>query len=380
MLQLGILFKNDPQNANYSYTNAIVEVTQVMGTSHDKETYTLTGSIDSFSIQFQRVIDSTPTPDNMILEHHAFDTLVVTFRNTENPQLPLDTLVTKIPFILGDGVMIYQAEYYDLKHGSAAGADGLIDKVKLYVNQTVTQSQIDDLNANKDLIVLPAFRKFTNNGFSLEGGGIAIDVAQDSTPIPVTNVTDQDSLEVKFIIFSGGGYLSPAKMKIVDKVAPVINSASLVDHQDTASTDSLTIVFSEPVSSVQVPRPFELYGTSGSINYFCDVSNISLTAETGVFKVEGNFTGGVQKVAEGDSIRIEEGINVVDNATNNQGENNNIRRVIGYNYVLNPFVIDIISINPYDINNIDPNNILMLLVIVLASSLTLIISMVIITV
>jgi hypothetical protein len=243
-----------------------------------------------------------------------------------------------------------------LKHGSAAGADGLIDKVKLYVNQTVTQSQIDDLNANKDLIVLPAFRNFTNNGFSLEGGGIAIDVTEGNT-VPVTNVTDQDSLEVKFVIFSGGGYLSPAKMKIVDKVAPVINSASLVDYQDTAKGDTLTIVFSEPVSSVQVPRPFELYGTSAGINsYFFDVSNVSLTAETGVFKVEGNFTGGVQKVAEGDSIRIEEGMNVVDNATNNQGENNNIRRVIGYNYELNPFVIDIISINPYDINNIDPNN------------------------
>lgn len=359
MTQLGLRFDNKPQQANYNYTNAKVEVTHALGSAKDKETFTLTGSNNDFTIQFSRDIDSTPTPGNQILEHNAFDTLIATFRNSESPQLPLDTLRIAIPFILGDPVTIYQAEYYDLKHGSNNGADGLIDKVLLKVNQTVTQAQINELNNNKDLIVLPTFRNFTKNNYSLESGDIALHVTQDSNTVPVTNVTDQDNLEVKFIVFNGGGYLSPATMKIVDKVAPVINTASLIDHQDSSKIDSLTIIFSEPVSDVKVPRPFQLYGTSGGgVSYFCDVSTINLNNEKGLFRVEGNFTGGVKKIEVGDSIRIEEATNVVDKVNNYQAENNNIRREIGVEFKLNPFVIDLIAINPFSINDLNPNNII----------------------
>lgn len=358
MLQLGLRFDNKPQQANYNYTNAKVEVTHAQGGSKDKETFTLTGSSNDFSIQFSRVIDSTPTPGNQILEHHAFDTLIATFRNSESPRLPLDTLRVAIPFILGAPVTVYQAEYYDLKHGSAKGADGLIDKIKLHVSNSVTQAQITELNNNKDLVVLPSFRNFTKNSFSLDGGDIAIDVTEGRT-VPITNVTNDDNLEVKFTIFSSGGYLTAATMQIVDKVAPVINSAALIDYQDPSKTDSLTIIFSEPVKSVQTPKPFELYGTAGSVNsYFCDVSLLGLSSDTGRFSVDGNFTGGVQGIAAGDSIRIEESNNVVDNANNNQDANNNVRREIDVELKLNPYIIDLIAINPFSINDLNPNNII----------------------
>jgi hypothetical protein len=211
------------------------------------------------------------------------------------------------------------------------------------------------LNNNKDLIVLPAFRNFTNNGFSLDGGDIAIDVTEGST-IPVTNVTDEDILEVKFVIFNSGGYLPAATLKIVDKVAPVINTATSVEYQEPSKKDSLTVVFSEPVKVVKTPKPFEFYGKSDNISsYFCDVSRLSLNGATGVFSVDGNFTPtSVKRINVGDSIRIEEADNVEDSAGNVQSVNNNIRREI--DVTLSPFVIDLIAVNPFQINNIDPNN------------------------
>jgi hypothetical protein len=104
MPQLEIRLAWHGGDAQYTYTNVQADITHTQGTAKDREVFTLTGQTGYFSLPFARAIDTTPTPGNQILEHHAYDTLVATFRNTENPQLPFDTQEIKIPFVEGSAI------------------------------------------------------------------------------------------------------------------------------------------------------------------------------------------------------------------------------------------------------------------------------------
>ena len=106
MDQLEIQFVNNPQQAAYDYTKATVDITHRIGSARDRETFALTKQGDAFSIAFNRTIASPPVPGNGILEHAQSDTLVAVFRNSESPLLPLDTLLTAIPFIKDSRIKI----------------------------------------------------------------------------------------------------------------------------------------------------------------------------------------------------------------------------------------------------------------------------------
>jgi hypothetical protein len=154
MDQLEIRVFCNPGQANYNYTAAKVEITSKMG--KDKETFTLSGSNNAFIYQFTRVIDTTPTPGNLIVEHNAFDTLTATFRNSESPLLPLDSLVRKIPFIMGSAIKHTNSTNNELNFYFKKSSNG---KQLLHVNNLPANGEVSIYTLNGKKIFQHSIQK-----------------------------------------------------------------------------------------------------------------------------------------------------------------------------------------------------------------------------
>ncbi len=98
MKDLEIRFTHDSLDTNYDYKNVSVDITQSKGPVNDKETFTLTDFDSLFSHTFPIAIDSTPVPDDGILQLHEKDSIIAVFRNSDIPILPLDTIRYAIGF------------------------------------------------------------------------------------------------------------------------------------------------------------------------------------------------------------------------------------------------------------------------------------------
>jgi hypothetical protein len=97
---LQVRFDFTPGDANYTYTQAEVELFNTNATVRDLENLTLSKGTDNFFIgEIKCAVSDIATPSNDILEHAASeDTLFAVFRNSETPRVSLDTLRVSIPF------------------------------------------------------------------------------------------------------------------------------------------------------------------------------------------------------------------------------------------------------------------------------------------
>ncbi|MBN1129143.1 MAG: hypothetical protein JXA71_09160 [Chitinispirillaceae bacterium] len=116
MDSLELRFDFDPGSARYNYTNLHAILSNAKGPQLDSETLELTRTGAYFSGKFKRELSTSPTPLNSVLEHDSIDdTIIAVFRNTENPQLPLDTLRVPLLFNLTTNRLL-QIRLFDLQN------------------------------------------------------------------------------------------------------------------------------------------------------------------------------------------------------------------------------------------------------------------------
>jgi hypothetical protein len=326
MTDLQLQFAFNPGDANYNYTNAIVEIGNSRGTQKDIETLTLfkQGTANLFAVNFRREVNPAGiTPGDGILQHYSRDTLTVVFRNKETPLLPLDTLRILIPVKLNDPVYIMSAYYHD------NNADGYVDSIFVQATTEIegglTNAHVQEMLVNS--VTLPAFRNFSILGSGVDAGGFHINVSEDRSHTPVTWVTPADVLVASEYIFPTGGYVEATIAPVYDRVAPLIHweprSALLADYQIAGRVDTLGIKFSEPIRNTAATEPFYFLNTISGTNYSVTLRPAGQPRlDSMIFEVV-TVNGAMQ---DGDSLWIHETDRICDTVGNYQNNIQNTKR------------------------------------------------------
>jgi len=98
MTPLQLRFMYSPDEAQFQYTKAEIEVITRSGSIKDKETFILTKNDTVFTKFFPVAVDLNPTQNNGVLQVQENDTLVAVYRNNEIPKLPLDSVFARVVF------------------------------------------------------------------------------------------------------------------------------------------------------------------------------------------------------------------------------------------------------------------------------------------
>lgn len=314
-----IKFSNDTLTAGYEYTEAKVEVRSVIG--GDVELFTLKkDGFQKFSLSIKpKTITGSSNKNNGTLEYKLHDTFIATFRNSENPILPLDTLTTEI-LINSDILEMTKAIYFD------NNADGEIDSVFVEISGECDFTDADITLIAKS-ITLPDEREFTITKSVGLDNGIGILVTQKSDIN--TAVTDKDKLEIKeTIVLADNGTINKGTVSIIDSMSAVIMKAALVDYLDGSGDDILSINFSESIKEPKKEQPFSFYSIKENKVYSAKLKFRNKNNDKYDFDVLS--VEGVSFIEQGDSIRIswKYDNNIVDKVGNNQDNPKNIRREI----------------------------------------------------
>lgn len=320
MKNLEVRFSEYKVDTIYGYDSALVTLATSAAPA-DAETLRLAKNGAYFTALFPRVIGN-PAQWNKTLEHQKKDSIIAVFRN---PYLPLDTLRIAVPFYDGYGYQVNKAIYFD------NNADGHVDSV--YVGMAG-----DKLSENgqllTDKIPLPAHRQLQVNSSKVLAAGFGYSVTEKMADIQ-TYVTDKDVIEIKDTIkITADIAIVPCNVMIEDSMAPVIMKASFVDSVKQGSRDELTVILSEPVTSITGTNPFVYLYTAQQQAYDGSLNLIGQNGATGLFSVL-SVTSTAKTIKDGDSIRINWNIpnKVSDNVGNAQDNPNNIRRPIAVSVV-----------------------------------------------
>ncbi|MBN1983136.1 MAG: VWA domain-containing protein [Chitinivibrionales bacterium] len=311
----------------YGYTDVKLQLVNRNGSPLDEENFTLTKNGDYYSVKFSQKIGTAVKGDN-ILQHGSIDTLVATFRN---PKLPLDTLVARIPFQISSITTPAKAVYYD------DNADGFIDRIACGMTTTINTANCDEIARNLNFA---AYRNFTLVKAQPTPTGLAC-VVKENRALPFTAVTKDDKVWVKDTIYlKAGGILMPGSVEAIDSVAPVINSASVVDSAAPNSQDILSVYFSEKVQPVTQKVPFYFIKTSAATQYEAELANLSQKDSSATFKIVALKP--VSAIDEGDSIFINwtQQRNVQDARDNNQSNKSNVKRLLAVTKVKNVVTVE----------------------------------------
>lgn len=343
MNTLEIRFTEREVETLYGYTDVSVIITHSEGNAEDVEKYTLENKGTWFSISFTRQI-AGPNPGDGILQHQALDSIIAIFRN---PELPLDTLRVAVPFKLSGAVMMQQATYFD------NDAEGFVDSIFIGMSGSKIEENLDELVS---MIALPGHRDFKVTDYRFVYDGIALNVTEGAS-LPQTYVTREDFLLVTDTLFlQNGGWLLPTSdtIRIIDSVAPIIISASLIDSVVTIingtsdsltdlGTDILTVIFSETVEEMAEERPFKYYSNGDEKEFSAKLKLLRQNANMGRFSVEDLY--GVSSIVDQDSIWINWALagNVYDAFGNEQDNPVNIRRNIDVE------VVTVVKKGPYSL-------------------------------
>ncbi len=326
MVDLQLQFAFDPGDAAYNYTNATVEIGNSRGAQKDTETLALVkqGTANLFTATFKREVNpANITPGDGILQHYSRDTLTAVFRNSETPELPLDTLLIVIPVKLNDPVYIESAWYFD------NNADGYVDsifvKALVEIEGGLTNTHLQLMLDSA--VTLPAFRNFTILSSGVDSGGFHINVSEDKSHNPVTYVTTDDKIQVAEYIFSTGGFVEATTAPVYDKVAPIIHwearSALLADYQVTGRTDTLGVRFSEPIRNTSSDEPFYFFDIDNGSGYSVTLRAVGLPKiDSMIFEVV-SVSGTME---DGDSLWIHETDRICDTVGNYQNNTDNSKR------------------------------------------------------
>jgi hypothetical protein len=184
MPSVELRFGYSPGTADYVYTNVMVDVMNTSAAVSDREFFLLNriGTADSFSVMVPRTVSASPVSSNGILEHFApDDTIIAVFRNSENPRLPLDTLLISCPVHIDPdslGALLDSAVTRDLD------GDGLIDRIDFFFNKTVT---INSNDTSKFTISYGNFPHFSAASITpLSGASYAVNVHEIMLDQPQT--------------------------------------------------------------------------------------------------------------------------------------------------------------------------------------------------
>lgn len=347
MEELEIRFTEKEIDVIYGYENISVEITHTEGTDKDKEKFKLSFKDTYFTGKFKRKIANANKGDD-VLQHKEIDSLVAVFRNKD---IALDTLRISIPFALSGTVILNKGIYFDNT------ADGFVDSIFIGLYGTKIKDNLDEL---VKIIKLPKHRKFTTKKYKYVPEGITLNVTEGADK-PQTYVTDKDILEISdTLLLKNGGYLLPTSkpLRIIDKVAPIIMSATYVDSivimknsgKDSVTdlgTDELTVIFSENVEKITKDKPFRYYSIDKKKTYEANLKVLNQKDNQGVFQVRNLF--GVESIKDGDSIRINWVFsdNIYDEKSNSQENSKNIRRPINVTEITvvqkGPYVLDILG-------------------------------------
>lgn len=224
--QFDLKFSNDTLTSGYKYSEVKVEVRTA--NADDVELFTLD------NIDFQKwklnvkpvTVSGIATQNNGVLEYKLHDTFIATFRNSENPKLPLDTLTTSIK-VNSDLLEMTRGIYFD------NNADGKIDSIFVEISGDCNFTN-NDVTLITSKIELPDPRDFTvDKSYGLDNG-VGLKVSQNSAVN--TGVSNVDILTIsETIVLSDNGTISKGSAMIIDSVAPVIMTASFVDYIDRKS-------------------------------------------------------------------------------------------------------------------------------------------------
>lgn len=221
-----------------------VVVTHQAGTAIDEEWLRLIGQQGTWSNTFLRELATTPTSGDGTLQHWFPDSIIVEYRN---PDDPLDTARLAVPFVVTKKLVVESVTYFD------NDADGFIDSLFVGMGAGIPPADLGEMMA---LLELPSHRGFVITDTAALADGIGVTVEEKGAAQPRTGTTADDRAVLASGILPGGGLVVADTLPIHDRVAPVINQARIVLAAD--STDTLTITFSEPVNKTDHSQPYKL--------------------------------------------------------------------------------------------------------------------------
>jgi hypothetical protein len=273
-----------------------VEVVSTASSPLDRETLALDSTAGSFRATFPRSIEQAVAVGDGTLQHALFDSVVVTYRN---PQLPLDTMRRAWPFRLSRSIALRSATAFD-KNG-----DGFIDSLALSIDGALDSA---NLSGFLNQLSFPSARQFVTDFSSatLQGNVIGLRAFERSNAQPRTSTDGRDTLRVAQGLLPGVGWVAPAAVQLIDSLAPVIVSASVISYGSVVANDTLVVDFSEPVVPILKSPSFEFFCGDSATTYTAtlDLATARLTGsrfEASVLAISGC---GVY-IANGDSIRID---------------------------------------------------------------------------
>jgi len=259
MNSLEVRFNYDPGTAQYNYTQATVEITNISSISRDKETINLTKNGTTFNGAFKISLiknNETATQGDKILNYYQTDAIVARFQNNENVKLPLDTLKIQIPcnfssylFTLNKGI------YFD------NDANGHVDSIFLGVSYENTDSLAQNLVKALEPR-LPQHRKLKALDFKAVKYGIGMRVEEQAPDIR-TFVDIKDKLQIADTIrITDKMLLDACEIMFIDSMAPVIMKGDYYDiitleaGDTTERVGRLEVELSENLNPIGDPRPF----------------------------------------------------------------------------------------------------------------------------
>ncbi len=366
-----IRFTWDGGNVNYVYTKVSVEVTTFSGKNQDRESLTLSAKGNTFSkeISLNLLLDGqNPAQGDGKLQVFEDDSIIVVFRNNENPKLAFDTLRTAIPFISKGTIRLTSGFFFD------NNGDGHVDSIFIKTTSTIddglTAARLTEM-MNSNLIVLPSARKLTITHYQLiANAGIGLSVTEDG-PVK-TYVTSEDTIEIKGKVLSLGGTIKADKIAVYDKIAPIVMDGNftydgesekiplLIDYLVDTVHDTLIVRFSEPVKQITNAVPFHFLDKINNASYTANLDVVDYPDNKTVRFSVNNLTG-TEKIFSGDSVWIHESDRIGDicvdengaTVTNYQNNAGNQKRKISITIKRDPVPLKPYSTSPVSFSTID---------------------------
>lgn len=315
MTDLTVTFEGYEVDTTYDYTTVPVTITTVNGNDEEVVTLTKSGSHWEYTIAREEGAESQ---GDGTLQHQNPDTLVFTFHN---PDLPLDTLqIKRYYYQESSAITLKNASLHDVD------ANGTADSITIeFVGKDAESVKDEIVNA----LILPNDRDFTITKSEINGSELSLLVTENSGKIKT--ITDSiDTLVVENeIALNDKLFLNPCRLVLIDKMAPIVMSASVLDSAEESSRDELTVTFSEDILESSIgDNPFELYSIQDSKTFEASLSILAFNGDEVRFEILS--LDGMDRIVQGDSIRIDASVNsIIADVKNNKQENDkNIRREI----------------------------------------------------
>lgn len=167
-------------------------------------------------------------------------------------------------------VLVYAingAAYFD------SNRDGLIDKIRIYMDSTPTQEMLDLIYVK---LRLPEYRHFTYTRENIIStpDGFEIYLTQPADIDPLTECNEQDVVQISEIETGDNRVIRHTSLAVTDSMPPVINNALYIPGKEVSSgrKDTLIVLFSEKIENPVSNTPFTMYDSYTASEYSLTVN------------------------------------------------------------------------------------------------------------